>query len=537
MYGGSEDPYENFALRMVIALSMQKLSSQWTGLADSYYLAALPFLENTVKRRNLGTLQAFMLIAQYSIVTPTRTAANWIVVLAVKLSQDLGITEESTIGVDTVGARLDALEIDMRRRCYWICFAMEQGLAHSMGRPSAFGIPNERMNVGWFQTVDDEFITREGVQPATQSVKKQIAKHFISMRLLQLEIRRTLYLKRRSAPLNDGDPWFVEMEQRLSEWINQIPSSDDGTAFDREWFLTRHNTIMVFLFRPSPQVPEPSIQAARKAFQAARFNIEAQRRQIDGRKVDLTWIFAQSLFMAINTVLWALSYSDIRKEYPRDQVSNLLDKALETTYYCSLKWPGVEGAIELYGTLSHTCLKAYEGDDGKSYSLGSPINRPSPGTAGSPEPVSSPLSSAYTYQQALTASTPSSPGGVSNTSSHSGIISTPLRSNYFDGSHLSPDTAMKANTIRSESASDGRHDLNFITNPLPPAMESGLGSLASDNIYSPLFHPYTSMAYDPYSRTAGSGWTSSQPVVALDLQQQSELMEQLENGKMKGIFG
>lgn len=174
MYGGSEDPYENFALRMVLALSMQKLSSQWTGLADSYYLAALPFLENTVKRRDLGTLQAFMLIAQYSIVTPTRTAANWIVVLAVKLSQELGITEESTIGIDASGNQLDALEIDMRRRCYWICFAMEHGLAHSMGRPSAFGTPNERMNVGWFHTVDDEFITREGIQSALSLSKSKL---------------------------------------------------------------------------------------------------------------------------------------------------------------------------------------------------------------------------------------------------------------------------------------------------------------------------------------------------------------------------
>ena len=93
VFNGSSDPLQNFQIRMVIAISMQKLSAEYAGLADSYYLAALPFLEASLKRMDLGSLQCFALIAQYSLVTPTRTASYWVVGAAVKLAQEMGLTE------------------------------------------------------------------------------------------------------------------------------------------------------------------------------------------------------------------------------------------------------------------------------------------------------------------------------------------------------------------------------------------------------------------------------------------------------------
>ena len=82
VYDGATDPTINFQARLVIAISMQKLDTQYAGLADSYYLAALPYLEAAVRKMNLSTLQCFALIAQYSLLTPTRTAAYWVVGLA-----------------------------------------------------------------------------------------------------------------------------------------------------------------------------------------------------------------------------------------------------------------------------------------------------------------------------------------------------------------------------------------------------------------------------------------------------------------------
>ena len=139
---------------MVIAISMQKLDTTYAGLADSYYLAALPYLENTVRPMNLQTLQAFALIAQYSLVTPTRTASYWVVGLATRLCQELGLTEESRSKPETLTAPPNPLEIDMRRRLFWIITSMELGLAHSLGRPNGFGTCPNNINVDLFEAIE-----------------------------------------------------------------------------------------------------------------------------------------------------------------------------------------------------------------------------------------------------------------------------------------------------------------------------------------------------------------------------------------------
>ena len=239
VYHGSADPYKNFTLRMVIAISMQKLDTQYAGLADSHYLAALPFLENAIKPMNLGTLQCFALIAQYSLLTPTRTAAYWVVGLAAKLCQELGMTEESSIApIYNYKPRYNALEIDMRRRLFWIIVSMEYGLAHSLGRPSAFGSTFDHVDVRFFETVEDRFITTSGVTPGSpQCIKKRIAIHFFKMRILQAEIRRKLYLKKKQEPTSDHHSWFVEMQNKLDHWRSSSPRNDEGSGIGEKWYV------------------------------------------------------------------------------------------------------------------------------------------------------------------------------------------------------------------------------------------------------------------------------------------------------------
>ena len=380
VYKGSPDPYKNFTLRMVIAISMQKLDTTYAGLADSYYLAALPFLQGAIKPMDLGTLQCFILMGQYSLVTPTRTAAYWVVGLAVKLCQELGITEEATIApVLNHRSQFSAIEIDMRRRMFWIVTSMELGLAHSLGRPSAFGTTFDHINVRWFEAVDDCFITESGVtHGCPRSLKKRIAIHFFKMRLLQAEIRRTLYLKKKPEPQSDQDPWFGEMQAKLEDWRVSGPSEDEGSGLSETWFKGRFNTMIVFLYRPSPQVPRPSADAARRCFDASVFNIYMQRRQIASKSVDLTWAFTQSLFMALNAILWALSYSEIRMEHPKGEVEKDINVAQEAIYLASQRWPGVESALELYDHLVVACLKVYESLGETSYIADSASIKTSP---------------------------------------------------------------------------------------------------------------------------------------------------------------
>lgn len=534
VYYGCPDPYKNFTLRMVIAISMQKLDAKFAGLADSYYLAALPFLEGAIKPMDLGTLQCFILMGQYSLVTPTRTAAYWVVGLAVKLCQELGITEEATIApVINHQSQFNVLEIDMRRRIFWVVTSMEFGLAHSLGRPSAFGTTFDHINVRWFETVDDCFITDSGVTPGCpQSIKKRIAIHFFKMRLLQAEIRRKLYLKKRPEPQSDQDPWFREMQAKLEEWLRSGPTDDEGSGLSETWFKGRFNTMIVFLYRPSPQVPRPSVDAARWCFDASVFNIYMQRRQIASKSVDLTWAFTQSLFMALNAILWALSYSEIRREHPKAEVEKDINVAQEAIYLASQRWPGVESALELYDHLVVACLKAYEGISEASYIADSASNRTSPASfsdAVTPPSFSSQYSpgnskSSPSHSQKALHLSPSDyvdhdkgrrPRMSPTPSEYS--LESGISGNFQSGSSQQP-SLQTTNTFQAS-----QHDPDSLYNPFPSMLPQ------QPYLAPPYSHSQNLGSFgEQYSQYLHAPYAPHQTLLTLNQEQQMELMRNLE---------
>ena len=537
VYYGSTNAYENFTLRIVIAISMQKLDTTYAGLADSYYLAALPFLEDAIKTKDLKTLQCYALIAQYSLVTPTRTAAFWVVGLAARLCQELGITEEATIAPSYDNKpRFNALEVDMRRRLFWIIMSMEFGLAHSLGRPSSFGTTFDHIDVEFFKDVDDQYITPSGVMPGSpSSIKKRIAIHFFKMRLLQAEIRRKLYLRKKPEPKSDRDPWFQEMHAKLIGWYHSSLKDDEGSGLSEEWCEGRYNTMIVFLYRPTPQVPRPSANAARLCFEASIFNIYMQKKQIDMKLVDLTWIFTQSLFMALNAILWALSYPEIRKEYARDKVEQHIHMAQVAISQASERWPGVESALELYDHLIRACLKAYEGNCDTSYVRDPTSDKTSPASLqGAVTPPAPPSP----FSLGLPGSSPRqdykaprlSPAGhnlgydqrrkprLSPTSSDFSLSDSGLSSSFQN--LVTQQAFPLANPYQHASFNPAS-----LYNSFPPASSSNQPNSVMQHDYG----QYLGSIGEQYSQYIHAPYIPQQPLQMLNQQQQMELMRILEN--------
>lgn len=144
-------------------------------------------------------------------------------------------------------------------------------------------------------------------------------------------------------------------------------------------FQGRFNIMMVMLHRPSPQISEPSIASAQTCFDAASFNIGMHRQQIATKSIDLTWIFTQSLFMALNTILWSVSYAEVREDHSRKETEKLLGTAQEGIRLAAERWPGVESALALYDRLCAACLKVYECENVTFRLAGSSSSRPWPG--------------------------------------------------------------------------------------------------------------------------------------------------------------
>lgn len=96
------------------------------------------------------------------------------------------------------------------------------------------------------------------------------------------------------------------------------------------------------------------------------------QKQIETRTVDVTWIFVQAIFMCVNTMLWTLSYSEVRRIHSREEVEGHLNVALESIRLSSDRWPGVESAMELYYNLIGACMKIYDKDGDVPIAAGSP---------------------------------------------------------------------------------------------------------------------------------------------------------------------
>lgn len=224
VYDGNTDPYKNFVVRMVLAIGLQKLDIQYAGLADSYYLAAMMYFEDVVRPKDLKTLQCLVLIGSYSLLTPIRNVVYHIIGLATRICQQLGLADEKTISAGYSMGLVDALQMDLRRRLMWIVTGMELGLAHSMGRPNGFAKADDFMDVQFFDTVDDDHITEDGIQPGPPSEKKLVAIHFCKMRLRQAEIRRVMYEKKRPEPRDMNSSVFLEMERKIKEWVDTAPA-------------------------------------------------------------------------------------------------------------------------------------------------------------------------------------------------------------------------------------------------------------------------------------------------------------------------
>ncbi|KAF7559542.1 hypothetical protein G7046_g4623 [Stylonectria norvegica] len=354
VYEGDTDPYKTFVIRMVIAISLQKLDTQYAGLADSYYLAAMQQFEDVVRPKDLKTLQCLILISQYSLLTPTRTPIYYVVGLATRICQQEGLTTDKTI---TAGYNLDPKIIDMRRRILWTVVAMEYGLAHSMGRPNSFATGNDRMDVEFFADVDDENITKDGIRPGPPSERKLIAIHFYKMRMLQAEIRRSLYEKKRPEPKDDSHPWYARVNAMNQEWLDASP---ENPTWCKPWFTGRWHQMKIFMYRPSPQVPKPSSRAAMICFDSSRFIINLSTKQMEIGNTDITWVFLLTVNMCLNTLLWTVSFPEVRQAHPREEVEDLVNTALDVLDQCAERWPGTASATQLYAIFSKACLQSYE---------------------------------------------------------------------------------------------------------------------------------------------------------------------------------
>lgn len=286
--------------------------------------------------------------------------------------------------------------------------------------------------------------------------------------------------------------------------------------------------MIVFLYRPSPQVPKPSAYAARQCFEASMFNIDMQREQIATSSVDLTWIFTQSLFMALNAILWALSYPEIRREYPKEKVEDHIRVAKDAIHLASERWPGVESALVLYQNLIVACLKAYDGNSETSYVVDSSSSKASPASihdALTPPSLSSPFTSPpYQGNQASRSSSAGHhPPRVSPTLSDYTVSDPGMPSDFQ--SNTTPRMPRQSSFDYNHSYQEAPFNPNSLFNAFPQAFPA----LQPYNPAANNCGQYLGSLGEQYSQYLQAPYIPQQPLRALKQEEQVELMRNLEN--------
>lgn len=303
--------------------------------------------------------------------------------------------------------------------------------------------------------------------------------------------------------------------------------------------------MIVFLYRPSPQVPVPSVKAARRCFDASIFNIDMQSNQIASKSVDLTWIFTQSLFMALNTVLWAISYPEIRRENPRQDLEKNINVAQQAMYLASKRWPGVESALELYQNLIMACLKSYDGGSETSYVIDSVSNQTSPASSQdttTPPLLPSPMAPQISPHQDQNAPRSSPAGYFAN---HDNLRGKPRASPTPSDYSIADSTRSGTFSVSDSTLSGSYQD----TLPQQPSMtpidayqdshfdQASMYNQSPQSLPAFQCYPSPQQKYsqylgsigDQYSQYLHAPYIPQQPLKVLNQEQQLELMRNLED--------
>ncbi|KAK1780046.1 hypothetical protein QBC45DRAFT_116405 [Copromyces sp. CBS 386.78] len=352
VYDGDMDPYKRFVVHMVFAIGLRKLSSQFAGLADSFYIAATEYFWQVIQPRDLKSLQCIILLAQYYLLCPYKAPGYYIAGLATKLCQQLNIVDEQTIS-----SGVDEQTLDMRRRLAWVTINNELGLAYITGRPNGFSKSHDAINLKFFESLSDENITPDGIKPGPACVRKLVAIHFCNMTLLQAEIRRVLYEQTMPNVNNEEHCWVAKMQKKLEEWRDSAP--EKAESWCKTLFAFYFHNMMISLHRPSPQIPDPSATAAAKCYDASRQVIELSSTQIKASAVDITYIFLSTIHTALSTLLWSVSYADVRADHSADEVKDITDTALDIFDQCSEFLPEPQAVSGFYDVLISVSLRRY----------------------------------------------------------------------------------------------------------------------------------------------------------------------------------
>ncbi|KAF7543688.1 hypothetical protein G7046_g9946 [Stylonectria norvegica] len=347
-----------FVAFMVFAISLCGLQ---TGLGDrpveseGCYHSALLHIDCAISyaESDIETLRNILLLTQYISLSPSKGNLWLLTGLALRISINIGLHWETETSLSFEKAQLNE-----RRRLFWAVYHLDRLLVITLGRP--FSLEEQGIEVG-FPDLSPES------NPATDVHFQLVANHLIRLERLESEIKHVLYRHQKrfslAYPRPDYALWAEDIKPRLEEWRNSIPSPQDAHpesiyAFESWWEAIYSNTLML-LHRPNPVMSVLSAESLRICFDAATKLIMCIRTLQREHRLEMVWLWAQRLFVAGLTLIYAIWNSDeLRTSHPPGEIVNTAQTCATTLAVLTEKFPSAAGCRDALETLVSATVRA-----------------------------------------------------------------------------------------------------------------------------------------------------------------------------------
>ena len=172
------------------------------------------FSELTMRNTDLLSVQALLAMALFMQGTPNPQPTSHLSAAAIRLAHSIGLHKRGT------GFNLNPIEIEQRKRVFWIAYLIDKDLSLRSGRPPAQ--PDDDMNVELPEANPDDNIGN--IPLADGKGKMNLFRAMCELTVIESNVYRRLYsttaMKQSPGELLNS---IGELDQQLEDWKDSIP--------------------------------------------------------------------------------------------------------------------------------------------------------------------------------------------------------------------------------------------------------------------------------------------------------------------------
>ncbi|KAF2142768.1 uncharacterized protein K452DRAFT_225997, partial [Aplosporella prunicola CBS 121167] len=323
--------FDIFIVSMMLAISIMTSkfndSSKVASTSERLFQCALQHAE-TLYNTSFEALQGTLILIQYSYLMP-RAASLWdIVGLAARMALELGLHRDPD---ELPGNPFTEVERERRRTVFWVFYAYDRSICATSHR--RLGVSDESISTKFPTGMDDEYFIEN-----------------VRFRRIQSELWTVNYL-RRGMPLlpdeNSYAAWVQDIENRMITWRNEACAKKPAR---REWCDIAVWHGFVFLHRPCPRNPHPSMESLIKCFENATQVAAGYWENAHSGFLKYSWHAVHHGFEAAIAMLYTIRHckEQLKERYGTRKILETVHLFSSLFVLMSERWAQAHASLESY---------------------------------------------------------------------------------------------------------------------------------------------------------------------------------------------